>query len=461
MKVLLVNPAKYYKEGNIWKSIDRCLPHLGLAYIAAVLEKNNHEIKILDLEAEQKSEPELKQFLQEFNPGIIGISSTTPMINSALKLAEFCKRVLPKTLIAFGGVHASIMPSELLKEKFVDVIVRGEGELTFLELANGKKISQIQGVSFKKNGKIMHNKDRAPIQNLDDLPMPAYHLLPMSKYMPSLGNFKRLPAISIITSRGCPGKCTFCHTKVFGEKIRFESARKVFEEIEYLVENFGIKEISIYDDTFTANRQRIKELCKMITDSKLALTWSCMSRVDVIDEETLRLMKKAGCHQIGYGIESADEKILENINKRISLEQAKKAVMLTQKAGIDARAMFMFGNPGESEESLEKTLNYAIELNPDLVIFNITTPFPGTEMFEWARKNGFLKTLDWDDYDLSKPVMELPTVSSERIIQYYKKAYKRFYFRPKFLLKRLLKIRSLEDLKMAFKSVFAVSNLNK
>ena len=462
MKVLLINPGRSFRTGNVWKSIDRSLPPLGLAYIASFLEKNNVPVEILDIMAENLSEKEIKGRVKKSSPDLIGLTSVTVTYKTALKIAKLCKQVCPDAKIIFGGVHPTIYPSEVLSHDFVDFVAVCEGELTMVELAKAmeaKDYSKVPGILYKKNGKQLSTPSRQFIADLDTVPLPAYHLLPMHLYRPALGNYKKLPAMSMLGTRGCPGRCTFCFTGVFGSRTRHRSAASLLNEIRFLIKHYGIKEVSFYDDSFTANRKVVREMCQGLIDEGIKLSWSCMSRVDLVDQETLNLMKKAGCHQIGYGVESADPQILKNINKMISLDKVKAAVRMTKKAGIDVRAMFMLGNPGETEETIEKTIQFAIDLSPDLVIFNITTPLPGTGMFEWAKKNGYLTTLDWDKYDLSVVVMKLPTVSKETILKYYSSAYKRFYLRPAYLFQRLLKIRSLTDIKVNIDSFKAMLNI--
>ena len=448
MSIVLVQPPYIISKNNIWRKIDRAVPPLGLAYIGAFLEQKGIEVRILDLQAQHMDVAQYQAYLRQLDPEFLGISATTVEINSALKLAECSRQTCPNAQIIFGGPHPSIMTEEVLAHPTVDFVVRGEGEQTVYELVSATgDVSTILGLSYKQNGVMKHNPPRPLIEDIDEIPIPAYHLLPMDKYKPSLGNYKRLPAVSMITSRGCPGRCTFCYTGIFGKKIRTRSARNLLEEIKYLQKNYGIKEISFYDDTFTAFKDNVKEFCGRIIQERIDITWSCMSRIDCIDEEILKLMKRAGCHQIGYGLESASPEILQNIRKPLALDLAKKVVALTKQAGIDVRGMFMLGNPGETEETLRRTIEFAIELDPDLVIFNITTPYPGTEMYEWAKASGYLKAADWDEYDLSHVVMRLPTVSPERIQYYYHLAYNKFFLRPSYIGKRIRKMKTFVDVK--------------
>jgi len=455
MEILLINPYQTSRKGNIWTKIEGAMPPLGLAYISSYLESKGIDSKIIDMNAEQGDAETQVEKIKE-KPDIIGITSMTSTIMNAYEIARLLKLKFPDTKIVFGGVHPTVLPEDVLSYNFIDYVIRGEGEYSFYKLVKGDDIKTIHGLSYRENGNIIHNPLGELINDLDSLPIPAYNKLPVKKYIPTLGSYKRLPAISMIASRGCPGKCTYCFGSYLGSRVRMHSVNYLIEEIKMLQKNYGIKEIMFYDDTFTTYRHKVKEFCKKIIDEKIDISWVCFSRVDTIDEETLILMKKAGCHQIMYGIESGSEEILKNINKKIDRQKAIEAVKITKKIGIECRTTFMLGNPGETEETILKTVKFAIELDPDIALFNITTPYPGTQMFKWAKENGYLKSEDWSKYDLSNMLMELPTISSEKIYEYYKKVFKLFYLRPSYLLKRLLKIRTLNDIKMAFNAFIAI-----
>ena len=230
----------------------------------------------------------------------------------------------------------------------------------------------------------------------------------------------------------------------------------MIDEIKHLAGRYGVKEISFYDDTFTAVKKNVKEFCEIAVKENLGVIWSCFSRTDFVNREILELMKKAGCHQICYGIESGDEGILKNIRKNTSLKTAKNAIELTKSAGIEARATFMLGNPGETADTLMKTYRFALDIDPDIALFNITTPFPGTVMFDWASANGLIKTRNWADYDLSIPVMEVPGLSPEEIVSHYNSFNKKFYLRPSYLLKRLFNLTSFEQIKESVTALRAI-----
>lgn len=459
MRTLLINPPWVRRHGNIWQDVASVMPPLGLAWLAAQLERAGHPVDILDAHAERQGWDSLPARLRSFGPRqVVGITATTSLIGNALALARLARTEFPEALIVLGGVHPTVLPEEVLAEPCVDLVVRGEGELTLLDIVSGLDWRTIAGVSFRDGNRFVHNPDRALVQDLDSLAPPAYHLLPMDRYYPAAGAYRRLPAISMLATRGCPGRCTFCY-RLFGSRIRTRSGRRLAEEAVMLQERFGIREICFYDDTFTVVRKEVLAFLDGLEELKADLTWSCFSRVDSVDEPTLRRMKTSGCHQIMYGVESANPDILKNIGKRITTAKVEEAVAMTKRVGIDVRAAFMIGNPGETAESMEETMRFAIRLNPDLVIFNIATPFPGTEMFRWADEQGLITTKDWEDYDLSRPVMTLPTLSRQEMERFYSSAYRRFYLRPAYVLQRLGKIRSLADVLQAVRGVRAVLNV--
>ncbi|MBI3631720.1 MAG: radical SAM protein [Candidatus Staskawiczbacteria bacterium] len=456
-KVLMINPPWIIGENkNLWKDVASNWTSLGLAYIASVLEKEGHEVYFLDCSAENYTVNESIKALRNYqNLDFICLTATTPLINNALKIADSGKKIFPNAKTIFGGVHPSVMPDEVISNSQVDFVVIDEGEYTVKELIGGANPNRILGLCFKDNGQIIKNPSRPLIQNLDEIPAPAYHLLPMDKYRPAVGSYKRLPAMSLFATRGCPGRCTFCH-RSFRGTVRKRSAQNIIEEIKLLQKDYGIKEISFYDDTFTLFKEMVKEFCEIIEKEKIDITWSCFTRVDHINEDLLKMMKKAGCHLILFGVESADENILLNINKRISLEQVDKVVKMSRRIGIETRASFMFGNQGESEETIKKTIEYAIKLDPDEAQFNITTPYPGTELFDWAKERGYIKTFNWDDYSMSNVVLELPGLDQKKLQYYYELAHRKFYFRPKIILRRLLHIRDWNQLKQEIKGGLAL-----
>jgi anaerobic magnesium-protoporphyrin IX monomethyl ester cyclase len=456
MRILLINPPWITRKGNVWNDIASVMPPLGLAWMATALEKHGHAVNILDAHAERLDLQHILPRIQALGTfDLFGITATTSLIANALDIARAIRAEFSASRIILGGVHPTVLPEEVLAESAVDVVVRGEGEQTILELASEKPLDEIQGISFRSEGAVVHTPERQLIKNLDSLGMPAYHLLPMHRYYPAAGAYKRLPAISLLATRGCPGRCTFCY-RIFGASLRVRSGKKVAEEVQFLQQTYGIREIAFYDDTFTAAKKEVFAFCQGLHDLKVELTWSCFSRVDAVTEELLGTMKDAGLHQIMYGVESSSNQILQNIHKRSDIERIEHIIQMTQRLGIDVRAAFMLGNPGETEATMNETLEFAKRINPDIAIFNITTPFPGTEMFEWAETQGYLLTKNWEEYDLAHPVMELPTVSAAKIQEFYRRVYLHFFLRQRYIYLRIKKIRSIGDLKAAFRGLRAI-----
>lgn len=463
---LLIAPPYYYgDENNIWRSINTNFPPLGLASVAGYARGHGFAVQIIDCQVVCPTVSDFGQYLRcnfidkRADIKVIGFTATTGQIKKAYQAAEICRSHYPDVLIVFGGVHATAVTDEVISQKFVDLVVMGEGEITFSEILSGKNIEEIDGLAYKReiDGqiKIIKNSPRRRLVNLDELPMPAYDLLPMSEYRPTKGSYKKLPAMSMMTSRGCPGRCTFCN-KTLGAQMVFKSAQGIFREIKYLVDNYGVRQIMFYDDTFTVFRQNVIDLCDLLIGQKLDLAWTCFARVDYVDEAMLLKMAEAGCHQVMYGVENIDEAVLKNINKKINLPQVINAVKWTKQAKIECRLAFMVGNPGDNRQVIEKNIRFIKKISPDLLIVNITTPFPGTEIFAWAKERDLLLSRDWDDYNLFKPVMRLDNLSVEEINKLYRMMYRSFYFRPRYILKKILTVRSYDDLRILLDGFLAL-----
>ncbi len=458
-KVLLINPPWVIGEDkNLWKEVASCWPSLGLAYIASVLEEAEHEVFYLDCSAEHYTVSDTIEALKKYTDlDFIGFTATTPLINNALAIAKEAKVIFPNAKTIFGGVHPSVMTDEVITNSAVDFVVVDEGEYTFRDLVNNKPLNEILGLCYKQEGKIIKNPLRPLIHDLDQIPPPAYHLLPMDKYYPAIGSYKRLPAMILFATRGCPGRCTFCY-RTFRGMVRKRSARNIINEIKILQKDYGIREVAFYDDTFTLFKNVIQDFCNIVIEEKMDLKWSCFTRVDHINKELLKLMKRAGCHLILFGVESGDEEMLKRINKKISLEQVQEIVDDCRKIGIETRASFMFGNQEETEETIKKTIDFAIKLDPDEAQFNIATAYPGTELFDWAKEKGYIKSFNWDDYSMSNVVLEIPGLPPEKLQYYYELAHRKFYFRPKIIIRRLMHVRSWAQFKQEIKGGLALFN---
>lgn len=444
LDAILINPCLFERNvNNIWRSIDSSFPSLGLISIASYIREKGFTVKIIDVPVLGISvkffEDYLKNNYGNEQPRYIGFTAVTPSVKNAYIMAKIAKKIFPEVKIVFGGSHSTILSEEVIRQDEIDIVVRGEGEITFTEILEGKDLASIDGIVYQKDDKIIFNHKRERIKNLDELPWPAYDLLDINKYYPGRGSYKRLPAMTMLTSRGCPGRCTFCN-RTFGHRVTFRSAESLIDEIKILIKNYGIKQIMFYDDTFTTYKENVKKLCQLLIDQNIDVSWSCFSRVDYIDLELLKLMKKSGCHQIMYGIESGVQEVLDSINKNISLDLVREVVRLTKLADIDVRCSFMIGNPIETKETILKTLDFAIELNPDVAAFNITTPYPGTQMFKDAKKKDLITIHDWNDYDLSKSVMKLENINQEEVLKLYSYCNRKFFFRREYILMRLKRL---------------------
>lgn len=445
MKFLFISPNRQISRDNIWGVINSVTPPLGLATLSAVLEANGHKADIVDAYAENLSiESVLSSVTQDVD--VVGITATTPEIEIATVIARSIRRRFPGKKILMGGVHPTIFHENLVKNHVCDFVIRGEAEKAILDLADQKPMKDIPNLTWKTaDGAVVINPENDEFIDLDDLPMPSYHKLPIKRYRSAIGAARRRPSIGMITSRGCSGKCTFCYSGMFGRKIRFLSAENVYQQILFLKSHYGIREISFYDDTFTANQKRVEQICGLFISRRIDISWSCFARVDTVNPEILRLMKEAGCHQIMYGFETIDEKILKAVNKRVQTSRYADIMAWTKDAEIDIRGAFMLGSPEETEASMRKTIEYSKKMDFKYAIFNITTPYPGTALFQWASENGYLRHTRWTEYDLSHAILNLPTIAPEVVESYYRKAYKEFYLRVSYILSHLFSIKTLDS----------------
>ena len=449
---MLINPPWISKKETRLLKLHSLTPPLGLCYIAAVLEKNSIDVEILDAAVLNLTVEETVEHVTKKNSDVVGITATTPLAFSAIETLKKIKTALPKTITVFGGPHINAIPYETMKSyPFIDIGVLGEGEYAMLDIASGVPLKKIRGIIYRKEKEIIVNEKREFIKNLDSLPFPARHLLPDLKfYKLSPSDYERLPVTTMITSRGCPFNCIFCNKQVFGRFYRSMSAERVIDEIKHLMKNYGIKEVKIWDDIFTLEKERTEKICDIIIKEKMDITWSCESRVDLVTKSMLLKMKKAGCWCIDYGIESASQKILDFARKGITISQIEKAIKWTKEVGIKVRGYFVIGLPGDTERTIRKTIDFSKKLDLDYVTFFIMTPFPGTDLYSLAEKLGHVTSKNWRDYyTLSeKKVVFVPKgISKEKLERLYTQAYHEFYFRPSYILKTILSIRSMRDVK--------------
>ena len=445
MNFVFINPPRKIAESNIWSIINSEHPPLGIALLSAIWDAQGHTSQIIDAAALKLSIPEI---IAGTNPNAdyIGLTATTPEISSASAIARGIREKFPGSKIVMGGVHPTVFHEDLVRDKICDMVVRNEGEAFITELAKATPLNLIPNLTWRnQQDEIIINPDAETYANLDHLPFPAYEKLPMHLYHSTPGAARQQPSIGIVTSRGCPGHCTFCFSGMFGSQIRFMSPSRVIEHIELLQQKYGIREISFYDDTFTANKKNVVALCQLMLEKKIKLSWSCFARVDTVTPDLLLLMKKAGCHQIMYGFETPDADILKIIDKRIAPEQFQNTITWTRAAKINIRGAFMLGNPGETEAGMQKTIDYAKNAGIQLAVFNITTPYPGTTMYKEFLEKKSLLHQNWDLYNLGEPVLKLDTVSDQVVKKYYYKSYREFYLRPSFILKFIFSIRTFSE----------------
>ncbi|MFH1479043.1 MAG: radical SAM protein [Candidatus Omnitrophota bacterium] len=470
-KVLLINPPFEQEEESVGKTksiqkVINIVPPLGIAYIAAVLEKMSIDVKIVDC-AIGISFEELFETILDESPDVVGVTSTTPSFIKAKKLARFIREKLPKSKIIIGGAHVTALPYETIETGFFDIGVIGEGELTIKQLFNSylngnfTDLGSIKGIIYKNGDDIIKNADQDFIMDLDSIPLPARHLLPHPRfYRPTPASCRRVPYAVIMTSRGCPSQCTFCDRKIFGERCRMRSVENVFEEIEELISEYNIKEIRFFDDTFTLNKKRVHEICDEFEKRKLNISWTCLTKVACVDPEVLKHMKKAGCWQVLYGFESGDDRMLKLLKKGNTVEMNKRAIALTKEAGLEVRGDFIVGTPGETWESLEKTVQFAINMGLDYAHFNKFTPFPGTELYKRLSEEGY-------KFDFSKSTILdhnqvyyiNPNMDRDEFSRFLDKANRRFYLRPGYITRRLFSIRTFFQLKGQINGFFAIFDL--
>jgi len=434
MKITLVNPP-YPPSVH---SHPPFIP-LGIAYLGAVAEKAGHDVTVIDCQAEKLTYDAFRKRISQVPSDVIGVTATTLLYKSAMQLIDIAKEVHPDAVTMLGGSHGTFWDENALNEyPSLDIVVRREGETTFIELLDKLRgensFDKVLGITFRnKEGKISRNPDRPFLEDLDALPFPAHHLLP-------LDSLKRMGKVlfPLITSRGCVYWCDFCSTvRMFGRGYRMRSPKNVVDEMEIIHNKYGVNQVTFYDDAFTVNRERVVKICEELHKRKLDLIWDCGTRVDMVDRELLKTMHDAGCIAVWLGVESGSETILGAMNKRIKLDQTRLAYKAAHNVGLMTIANAVLGFPGETEQTARKTINFIKELNPDDVGFYVATPYPGTPMYEQVNKNGWLRVTDFNKYDTATPTFETPWLSIKKLAEIRYKAYQEFYLRPGYVLKMM------------------------
>lgn len=460
MKVLLI---RYHDKGNIntrlpeaLNKVQGVLPPLGIAYVAASLQKAGHDVKIIDAIALNLTAYELSQIISREAPGIVGVTAMISNVKGALEACQLAKNC--NVITVLGGPLLSVFPQEALSYDFVDYGIVGEGEYPMVELVNAlqdsKPVVSVRGLIYKENGKVKMNSAYIN-ENLDTIPFPARDLLPMERYSSIIGLH---PVTTMIASRGCPFHCGFCVKGPSDTRYRTRTPKNVADEMEMVVEKYKIKEIMFYDDTITLDRNFIVGLCDEILKRKINVKWESPTRIDRVDDNLLKLMHNAGCVRLRYGVESGEKDILDLMNKGINLAKVRDVFKKTRDTGIETFAYFIIGYIHETPYSIRKTISFAKELNPDLVMFTVATPYPKTPLFDLAVKEGFVREDYWSKFVLGEKQNRIPYFVADAR-KWVRRAYVSFYLRWDYILKRIFKIRTITDIKKHFQAAKGIITL--
>jgi anaerobic magnesium-protoporphyrin IX monomethyl ester cyclase len=433
MKITLVNPPYPLSV----HSHPPFIP-LGLAYLGAVAEKAGHQVTVIDCQAERLTYDTFRSRIAQTPSDLIGATATTLLYKSAMKLITIAKEAQPDSVTVLGGSHGTFWDENALKEyPSLDIVVRREGEQTLLELVekleSQSSLKNVLGITYRDGDRIVRNPDRQFIQDLDSLPFPAHHLLPLE-------NLKHNGKIlfPLVSSRGCVYWCDFCSTvRMFGRGYRMRSPKNVVDEMQFVHDKYGVDQVTFYDDAFSVDRNRVLKICEELHARNLKLIWDCGTRVDMVDRELMKTMREAGCIAVWLGVESGSEVMLGAMNKNIKLEQTRKAYKTAQEVGLMTIANVVLGFPGETEQTAKETIRFVKQLNPDDVGFYVATPYPGTPMYEQIIKNGWLRVTDFDKYDTAGPTFETPWLSMEKLAKIRYNAYQQFYLRPGYVFKMI------------------------
>ncbi|MBN1622344.1 MAG: radical SAM protein [Endomicrobiales bacterium] len=470
MKTLLIEPLVDTKTK--WGKFEPgkgFIPPMGIMSIYSYLRSKGKDVRFIDTQFGDFTENDIRKILSEDKEiKVVGMSAFTPTAYFTFRMAKICKEIRPDIKVVLGGFHASILPERSLREcPWVDYIVLREGELTFLELVDkiekNESPDDVDGICYLKDGMFVSNKPRCFIENLDDLPYSSYDEIDISRYLPHPTQYKVLPNFPFLTQRGCPYNCAFCNAGiVHGKKVRSFSTDRVVSELELLTKQYGARGVYFQDSTFTINKAYVRELCQKLISKGIKLKWACNTRCDRVDVELLELMKRAGCWMINYGVESANQKSLDMLKKGITIEQVEKSISDTKRVGIDMTCNFILCIPGENAEMVENTIKFSKKLFPDIALFWLPIPFPGTELEDLCKKDGgYKENAKWEDFiafDFDNLVYVNPNFGVEGMMHYNRKAFKDFYLNFRYIAKMFVKIRSLDDIKRYYNGLRVILN---
>lgn len=435
--VIFVHP-----RGNNWQgsgpditSIFNVMPPLGIMGIAAYLEARNITTGIIDCYAIPMANEDLVAMIVRQSPTVVGFSCTTSSFLEGYGIACKLKEIAPHIMIVFGGAHTCSVGVSLLDDfPAIDYLVIGEGEVTFCELvqSSGRNVAAIPGIGYRKEGKGTLSGIRDLIPDLDTLPFPAYHRLPdfPQRYFLPLFSYPKAPNTSIISSRGCPYQCSYCDRSVFNRGFRFNSPEYIIEHLKLLHQNYGIRHVFFYDDLFTSNRERVARFCELKEQARLPVTYNCIARLEHIDAELLHLLKRSGCWQVNFGIESGDPEVIKKHRKFYGLDDVQRKLHMVRNTGMRVKGLFMVGLPGETEKSIRRTIDYALALPLDEINVTKFTPFPGAPIYQDIRDHGTFNE-EWPLMNCINFVFIPHGMTKDQLEGLYDEFIRRFYRRSR------------------------------
>lgn len=417
-------------------------PFITLASLAGALLEAGEEVEIADLMIEGMPEDAYRQTLRRFRPDFVGLTFTTPLWSEAERLARIASEELPGVVTIAGGVHATTLPGEVLESGAFHLVVMGEGERTLVEICSGAPVPGIDGVAYLDGGALTLTAPRVLIEDLDLLPLPAWQLHDLRYYRAPHIAARRNPVGYMETNRGCNHHCLYCSQTIFGHHVRFKSPERVVDEMFRMLE-IGFRDIHIKDNNFTADISRASEVCRLLVERGFDAPWALPTGVNVHDVsgEFFELARRAGCYQVAFGIESGVDEILGRVNKRQTSAEIREAVLMAHRAGLETVGFFMMGLPGDTEETMRETIDFACSLPLTYAKASMTLPFPSSALFRMLDREGRILSRDWDKYNFhcTSEVWEHDSLSWDTIRRYYGLFHRRFYFRPSYIWRRFLR----------------------
>lgn len=440
--VLVSSPVSVSERYGVFAGAGSTEPSFGLLCLAATARREGADVAVVEASAFNLTpEAALRQVLA-FRPDVAGFTATTSEIMQAADLARGVKAALPAVLTMVGGCHATAIPEETLQTfQAFDMAVLGEGEETLCEVlrlvSRGERCPAVAGTAVRDGNAVRRMEARPLIHELDSLPLPAWDLLEgfPRAFHPSPGRIRRWPCASVVLTRGCPNQCVFCDRSVFGNRCRAYTPAYAVDLVRDLHERHGVRELLIEDDTFVLSKERVREFCERLIGLRLGLSWSCLGRADRVEPGLLKLMRKAGCWHISYGVESGDQDILKAMHKRLDVDQIRQAVRWSREAGLRTKGFFIVGFPGETSESLGRTKALACSLELDDISVMQMTPFPGSELYEMAERHGSFDR-DWRKMNVLNTVFVPHGFTREQLEAARADMIRSFYFRPRIIARQ-------------------------